>query len=138
MKKKYKKYLIESSIFNVGDRVEGKYIDGSKFVGSIKSRRFHTINSNIIMYNIRLDKPYKGRSDIIIDWDINTNKALNDAELKISKKKLTQSVMDKQKKKEIEDLKKMLADIPRVFGKTPRAEKERKEIEDEIKKLQGK
>lgn len=134
---KFKKYLNETTMFDVKDRVEGKYIDGTKFIGSIINRRFHSYNSNILIYTVKLDKPYKGRDTILINWDVKKNQATDDAKMKQSKKKLSKAIIASQNKREIESLKKDLKRIPKLFGTGPKAEAAKKDIEDEIKKLQG-
>jgi hypothetical protein len=135
---RFKQYINEATMFNTKDRVEGKYIDGTKFVGSIKSRRFHSYNSDIMIYKIKLDNPYKGRDTILINWDVKKDKAMDDAELKPSKKKLSKATISAQNRRQINSLKRDLERIPKIFGKGPKADAARKEIEDEIKQLQGK
>jgi hypothetical protein len=135
---RFNNYLNEQKVLDIGQRVEGKYIDGSKYVGSIQSRRFHSYNSWQLIYTIILDKPYKGKDIIMISIDTRTNKGMNDAEIKPSNKKLSKSVSNSQKKRELDKLYKMLDEIPKVFGTGPKADSARKEIEDDIKKLKGK
>lgn len=135
---KLKNYLYEATMFNRNDRVEGKYIDGTKFVGILIDRRFHSYNSNIIIYTIKLDQPYKGRDEIMINWDVKSDKPVDDdAELKLSKKKISKSIISSQKKRQIDKLQQDLQRIPKVFGKGPKADAARKEIEDELKALKG-
>ncbi len=135
--KSFKDILKESTktVFSRDARVEGKYIDGTKFIGTLVDRRFHNMNPNTIIYTIQLDKPYKGRDKIMIHWDTKKDVALNDAEMKISKKKQSKSDMSARISRKIKSLEDDIKSIPKLFGKGARADKERKEIEDEIKKL---
>ncbi len=82
---KYK--VIAGIYFNIGDRVEGKTVLGWKFTGVISNRRFHTANSNLMIYTIECDEPLKdGRESVLITWDIKANEPTDDTELKPSKR----------------------------------------------------
>jgi hypothetical protein len=90
--KTYREILLEfKGEFHRGDRVEGKYIDGSPYTGSVVDRRFHTKNSNLLIYTVKLDVPITKakRDSIMITWDIKKDMPKNDATMKPSKSKLS-------------------------------------------------
>jgi hypothetical protein len=127
------------NLLNIGDRVEGKYIDGSKYVGTITSRRFNTMNQDIMEYSVEVDEPIKVygsyRDNIIISVNVIKKKAEKNATIKPSKKKRTTSNKNAIFNKKLKELKNDLKRIPEVFGTGQKADAARKDIEDEIRKL---
>ena len=139
--KTYREILLEfKGEFHRGDRVEGKYIDGSPYTGSVVDRRFHTKNSNLLIYTVKLDVPITKakRDSIMITWDIKKDMPKNDATMKPSKSKLSTAKANAQINREIATLEDQLKQVPRLFGKTDRAKREADDIKKEIKELKKK